>query len=67
VNIDAVIIAQEPALAPFKKSMRQEIAKILNIKDEDINIKAKTNEGLGEIGKKEAIASYAVVLLNKEE
>jgi 2-C-methyl-D-erythritol 2,4-cyclodiphosphate synthase len=60
-NIDTVVIAQEPALAPFKKQMQQAIAGILNIKEDAINIKAKTNEGLGEIGRKEAIAAYAVV------
>ena len=64
-NIDTVIIAQEPVLAPFKKSIRQEIAKILGVKEEIISIKAKTNEGMGELGKKEAIASYAVAMINK--
>ncbi len=62
-NIDTVIVAQEPALMPFKKKMQQRIAKILNLKEDAVNIKAKTNEGLGEIGKREAIASYAVVLV----
>ncbi len=66
VNIDTVIIAQEPVLSPFKKSIQQSIAEILDIKPEFISVKAKTNEGLGDIGKKEAIASYAVVLLTKE-
>jgi len=65
-NIDTVIIAQEPKLGPFKKRMRQNIAKILGIKEDRIGIKAKTNEGLGEIGKKEAMASYAVVLITKK-
>lgn len=59
-NIDAVIVAQEPNLAPFKKNMQQMIARILNIKEEAVSIKAKTNEGLGDIGRKEAIAAYAV-------
>ena len=62
-NIDTVIIAQEPHLAPFKKNIREKIAETLNLKPECISVKAKTNEGLGEIGKKEAIASYAVVML----
>lgn len=65
-NVDTVIIAQEPKLMPFKKQMQQKIAKLLNIKEESVGIKAKTNEGLGEIGRKEAIASYAVVLLTKK-
>lgn len=64
-NIDTVVIAQEPSLLPFKKQIRQSLAGTLNIKEDSVNIKAKTNEGLGEIGKKEAIASYAVVSLIK--
>jgi len=64
-NIDTVVIAQEPPLAPFKKQIRQEIAKILDIREERIGIKAKTNEHLGEIGRKEAIAAYAVALVSK--
>jgi 2-C-methyl-D-erythritol 2,4-cyclodiphosphate synthase len=67
-NVDTVVIAQEPALEPFKKEMRSNIARILGLKDTSVNIKAKTNEGLGEVGKKEAIACWAVVsLLSREE
>jgi len=66
-NIDTVVIAQEPILLPFKKEMRESIAGILNIKEESVNIKAKTNEGMGEIGRKEAIAAYAVVTLISRE
>ena len=66
-NIDTVVIAQEPILSPFKKQMQESIAEILNIKEESVNIKAKTNEGLGEIGRKEAIAAYAVVTVISNE
>lgn len=62
-NIDTVVIAEEPILLPFKKQMQQKIAKILSIKEDSINIKAKTNEGIGEIGKKEGIAAYAAVTI----
>lgn len=62
-NIDTVVIAEEPILLPFKKQMQQKIAQILSIKEDSINIKAKTNEGIGEIGKKEGIAAYAVVTI----
>lgn len=64
-NIDTIIVAQEPVLMPFKKKMQQRIAEILNVTEDTVNIKAKTNEGLGEIGKREAIASYAVVLISE--
>ena len=66
-NIDTVVIAQEPVLSPFKKQIRENIAGALNIKEEAVNIKAKTNEWLGELGRKEAIASYAVAVLKKGE
>lgn len=64
-NIDTVIIAQEPNLKPYKKIMQERIAGILKIDRDCISIKAKTNEGIGEIGKGEAIACFAVSLLNK--
>lgn len=67
VNIDTVVVAQEPALLPFKKYMKQGIARVLNIKEDCVNIKAKTNQGLGETGRKEAIASYAIATLSKGE
>ena len=66
-NIDAVVIAQEPTLTPFKKQIKERIASVLMISKESVNIKAKTNEGLGELGKKEAIACYAVAMLIREE
>ena len=64
-NIDTVIIAQEPKLSPFKKQIQKNIAQLLKIKEDCVNVKAKTNEGLGEIGRKEAIAAYAAVVINK--
>ena len=66
-NVDAVIIAQEPALLPFKKQIRQKVAQALGLSEECVGIKAKTSEGLGELGRKEAIACYAVAMLTKGE
>jgi len=64
-NLDAVIIAQEPGLSPFKKAMQQRIANILGVDELLINVKAKTNNGLGELGEGKAIASYAVVIISR--
>jgi 2-C-methyl-D-erythritol 2,4-cyclodiphosphate synthase len=64
-NIDSVIVAQEPNLSPFKKGIRQSIARLLEIPEDKVNIKAKTNEGLDSIGQKEAIAAYVTVAINK--
>lgn len=66
-NVDTVVIAQEPMLSPFKKHMQGAIAEILNIKENNVNVKAKTNEGLGESGRKEAIVAYAVVMVRSNE
>jgi len=64
-NIDAVIIAQEPKLVPFKKQIQQKICTLLGVACDSVNIKAKTNEGLGPVGNKEAIACYVAVSLTK--
>ncbi len=65
VNVDTIVIAQEPKLMPFKKMIQQKVSGILNINEEFVNIKAKTNDELGEIGRKEAIAAYAIVTLRE--
>ena len=65
-NLDVIIIAQEPKLLTFKKQMRENICAVLGIRQDLLNIKAKTNEGLGELGRIEAIACYATASLIKE-
>lgn len=65
-NIDAIVIAQEPKLFGFKKQMQAKISGVLKISLGKVNIKAKTNEGLDSLGKKKAISSYAVAVINKE-
>jgi len=64
-NVDVVILAEEPKLFDYKDKMRKHIAQHLQISQEDINIKATTHEGLGPIGTKEGIASFATVILEK--
>jgi len=65
-NIDTVLIAEEPKIGPFKDAMKDNISRVLNIGKDQINIKATTNEGVGTIGRGEAIAAQAVVLLKKK-
>lgn len=65
-NMDCTVIAQEPKLSPYIDKIRQSIAQILECKTEQINVKATTTEKLGFTGRKEGIASQAVVLLIKE-
>ncbi len=65
VNIDSVIIAEEPKLLPFRNKIIKKISQILKINEEKISLKAKTNEGLDATGQGQAIACYAVVLIEK--
>ena len=62
-NIDCNIIAQAPKLKPYKSQMEARIAGLLEIETRRVNVKAKTNEGLDAVGRNEAIATQAVVLL----
>lgn len=62
-NLDCIIVAQEPKLAPHIFAMRQVIAKILEVDVDAVNIKATTEERLGFTGKVEGIKAYANVLL----
>ena len=65
VNIDATVLAQAPKLAPFRSSMRRNIAAALALDEAQVSVKATTEEGLGFTGRKEGIAAHAVALLEK--
>ena len=67
VNIDLIIHAQEPRLEPFKGQMKRCIAGLLGIDFTAVNVKAKTNEGLGDIGDGQAMAATAIALLKKKK
>lgn len=62
-NIDSTIVAQEPKLGPHVESMKTFICRTLEIKDSQVNIKIKTNEGMDSVGQKNAICAYAVALV----
>jgi 2-C-methyl-D-erythritol 2,4-cyclodiphosphate synthase len=63
VNLDAVIIAQKPRLAPYIHDMKEEIARALEVPPGSVNIKATTTEGMGFTGREEGIAAAAVALI----
>jgi len=65
VNVDCVIIAQEPKISPFREEMRENVSSALSIPKERVSIKATTTEGLGFEGRKEGIASQSIVLLRR--
>jgi 2-C-methyl-D-erythritol 2,4-cyclodiphosphate synthase len=64
-NVDATIICQAPKMAPHIPAMVMNIAKDLGIDPSQVNIKAKTNEGLGYLGRGEGIAVQAMAMLYK--
>ncbi len=62
-NVDITIIAQAPKMAPHIQTMRECIAADLDVRLDDVNVKATTTEKLGYVGRKEGIAVHAVALL----
>ncbi len=59
-HIDSTVITEAPKLAVYRQKMRQNIAAALGLDVTAVSVKAKTNEGFGAVGKKQAIACYAV-------
>jgi 2-C-methyl-D-erythritol 2,4-cyclodiphosphate synthase len=66
-NVDTVVIAEAPMLAPFIPAMRAMIAKVLRVSEASVSVKATTHEGLGSLGRGEGIAAQAVCLLRATE
>ena len=64
-NVDAVVIAERPKLAPHIDRIRARLAGALQISTDAVSVKGKTNEGMGEIGRGEGMAVHAVALLRK--
>ncbi len=62
-NIDTIIVAQRPKMAPYIEQMREKISGVLNTSISNINIKATTTEKLGFEGKGEGIAAHSICLL----
>ena len=62
-NVDSTVMAERPRLMPYVQTMREKLASALQIDVDQVNIKAKTNEGLESVGRGEAMAAQAVALL----
>ena len=62
-NIDTTLVLEEPKINPHIERMRTTLAGVMGIPEDDISIKATTNEKMGFVGRKEGVAAYAVVLL----
>ena len=63
VNLDTVILAQAPKLAPYVKAMQDNLARVLQVPSTQVNVKVKSGEGIGMIGRAEGIASLAICLI----
>ncbi len=65
-NVDCTICLEEPKINPHIAAMKKVLAPLMNIDEDDISIKATTNERLGYIGRSEGVCSYAVALIQKD-
>jgi 2-C-methyl-D-erythritol 2,4-cyclodiphosphate synthase len=67
VNVDCIVFAERPRLSPHKRALQQRLAELLAIDPEAVGVKAKTGEGIGEIGREEVVMAQSVVLLEKTD
>jgi 2-C-methyl-D-erythritol 2,4-cyclodiphosphate synthase len=65
VNCDVIVHAQEPKLGPYKATIRANLARLLGLAETAVNVKAKTGEHVGPVGRGEAIVCHAVVLVEE--
>ena len=65
VNVDVIVFAQEPKLGPIKSAIRANLARLLGIGEGEVNVKAKTGERVGHIGRAEAISCQVVALIDR--
>ena len=65
LNVDAVVVLERPKLAPYINNMKRVLAGALGLDEDDIGLKAKTNEGLGSLGRGSAIACWVAALVKK--
>lgn len=63
INIDCVVVAEQPKLAPWKETIRRHVATLLGIPAEDFNLKAKTKEKLDAVGRGEAIECFCIAMI----
>jgi 2-C-methyl-D-erythritol 2,4-cyclodiphosphate synthase len=66
-NIDSVVSAQKPKLAPYIEDMRKVISRLVDIEIENVSVKATTTEKLGFVGREEGITAFSTVLVFKSE
>ena|SRR5258708_7187201 len=65
-NVDATVIIERPKLAPYLRDVRNNLASVLNVDTSAVNVKAKSNEGLGDVGNGNAAIAQAICSLRHE-
>jgi 2-C-methyl-D-erythritol 2,4-cyclodiphosphate synthase len=65
-NLDSTVMAERPKLKPHVQAIRESLAAVLRVEIEQVSVKAKTSEGLESVGRNEAMAAQAVVLITRE-
>jgi 2-C-methyl-D-erythritol 2,4-cyclodiphosphate synthase len=65
INIDATVVTEEPAISKHAIKIKKSLSKILKINEEQINIKSKSNDKLGYVGRKEGIEVHVILLIEK--
>ena len=65
INVDCMLCLQAPKIKPYIHEMQQTIARIINVANDCISVKATTTEGLGFVGREEGVMAYATVLIEK--
>jgi 2-C-methyl-D-erythritol 2,4-cyclodiphosphate synthase len=66
INLDIIIFAEEPKLGPIKAEIRRQVAHLVGLGVDAVNVKAKTGEGVGAIGRGEAISCQAIALIDRK-
>lgn len=66
VNLDSTVIAEAPKLASYKEAIRANLAAVLGIGIDCVSVKAKTNEGMDAVGRREGLAAMASVLISRD-
>jgi len=66
-NVDCIVFAQRPKLSSLKLSLREHLAEILQVSVDHVSVKAKTGEGVGPVGREEAISAEVIALLQRNE
>jgi 2-C-methyl-D-erythritol 2,4-cyclodiphosphate synthase len=64
-NVDCTVVLEQPKVNPHIAAMKQALAPLMQITEDDISIKATTNETLGYVGREEGVNAYAVALIEK--